>query len=436
MQLRFLIPCEIYLFSFHEQGLDVYADFMYKGYSARLSLPGGEVVDIKTIQVTWRFMRRAEGLQLVLCDRPESQRVPPLSGLLPPDRRSDLLQLIRRLGSRVCKAIRNFGMAPELPERLRENITSEKDIEACLRKWKVEVSEDGKGWQTVLEAEANPYAGLLAGLFGTAAGHDEEFRETVEIKTVFWDDIVEALEERKEPPPESEFVTNTIGHMRKGNYRLAVVESVIGLEIVLAQFLRAHLSSRGVPKDRIDHFLLPEVGLTARLSALLNLTLHESYLADVDLDKVLRVVRWRNDVVHKSGRVFETREELLRDSIWAVVSLVQLLAERRDDIEASPELRKVTEALRERHHELISYSLVWLRPRHSVRMDVMLYSSAVEKEELREKLEKVATEAAELLKLRDPRFERDLHLTIHFKTFPETTVAWFRFGRLDIVSRT
>lgn len=38
--------------------------------------------------------------------------------------------------------------------------------------------------------------------------------------------------------------------------------------------------SAGVPKERINNFLRPELGLTARLSALLDLTLHKSYLED------------------------------------------------------------------------------------------------------------------------------------------------------------
>src|SRR5690349_11986639 len=82
----------------------------------------------------------------------------------------------------------------------------------------------------------------------------------------------------KETAPEDEFLTNTRWHIRNGNLRLALVDSVIGLEIVLARFLDSYLRViKSVPDSRIRKFIKPDLGITARLAAILDLTLHESY---------------------------------------------------------------------------------------------------------------------------------------------------------------
>lgn len=381
-------------------------------------------------------MRRAHGLQMVLSDPKDRMEVQSLATLLAPDRRSHLLKFIRRLGGRACRAIRNFAVVPELPERLRENITDKKEIDSHLQKWRPEFSEDGESWEDVLKQEESPFSGLLAEIMAGAVlplPRDEEFPETAELKVVFWEDVAEALEENKEPAPESEFITNAIGHIRRGNFRLAVVESIISLEIVLTQFLKVHLRvSAKVPDKRIDRFLTPEIGLTARLAALLNLTLHESYLEDIDLDKVLKVVGWRNDVVHKTGKLPDAREEVLTDHIWAVVELVRLLAERRDNIAASPELKRITDTLRKKYEGEISYALIWLKPSHRVRMDIVMYSGGSNEPDFRARVEKLVADSAKLLRERDSRFDEHKHLTIHFRTFTENTLGWFHYGRLDL----
>jgi len=318
---------------------------------------------------------------------------------------------------------------PELPERLAEESVSPADIETRLGKWCPETSTDGHTWSELLPPTSRPFAAL----FASALSRDMEFSQRAELKVFLWPDIVEALEDDKEPPPEQEFVTNSIGHLRQKNFRLAVLESIICLEIVLTQFLLQYLTvSVGVPARRVKQFLSPEIGVTARLSALLNLTLHESYLEDVDLDKVMKVVQWRNEVVHKTGRLpVGIREDTLEDHVSAVLSLVALLAERRDNVAAGPELKKITEALRgmgDRHIFLVQ---IWLKRSHRVRMDIEFFS-APEPGDRRDKLEGLAREAGELLKARDPRFNGSEHLTIHFKEVPGKSVAWFRAGSLEM----
>src|SRR4029450_5705664 len=105
-------------------------------------------------------------------------------------------------------------------------------------------------------------------------------------------------------PPEQEFTTNVLEHLKANNLRLAVLEAIIGLEIVLTRYLRAFLRAyQGTPEDRINKFLSPDFGLTARLSGVLDLTLNETDRREFDLTKVMTVVSWRNKVTHGEGRL-------------------------------------------------------------------------------------------------------------------------------------
>lgn len=427
MYVRCTIPCEIYTIGPNQKLLDVSAAFYHKGYAGHLSLPGGESFEVPTLPKLLRFARKAQGLQITLCDEQCTTETAPLADLIQTERLPDLFRMMQILGGRVCRAIRNFGATPEMPERLAEKAVEAAEIESHFRKWSPETSGDGKSWTPIFPSTlASAFASLLPPL----VSRDTELSQPAEIKVFLWPDIAEALEEDREPAPEQEFYTNAIGHLRQRNLRLAVLESIICLEIVLTQFLQQHLTISGhVPPQRIKKFLSPEIGLTARLSALLNLTLHESYMADIDLDKVLKVVEWRNRVTHRTGHLpRDLRGETVEDHVWAVLSLCRLLAERRDNIAATPELKTVAEALQKRFNVL--WPLIWLKRSHRVRMDISFFTAPA-LEERQNIFELIASEAGKLFRNRDSRFDPSGHLTIHFKEVPEKTLGWFRAGSVQ-----
>ena len=73
---------------------------------------------------------------------------------------------------------------------------------------------------------------------------------------------------------------------------MAVMESVIGLEIALARFLTNYLASvRGLEVAKVKSFVNPQLGLTDRVAVLLDLTMADRIKGRVDLDKVLTSIR-------------------------------------------------------------------------------------------------------------------------------------------------
>ena len=119
-----------------------------------------------------------------------------------------------------------------------------------------------------------------------------------------WPTIVEAIQDNLESPPEQEFITNALEHLKVRNYRLALIESIICLEIVLTQYLKAFFSiNKQIPEKRINNFLNPNLGLNARISVLLNLCLDERDIESVNFTNILRAINRRNHIIHKTGNL-------------------------------------------------------------------------------------------------------------------------------------
>ncbi|MBM4351722.1 MAG: hypothetical protein FJ106_17740 [Deltaproteobacteria bacterium] len=279
MFLSFTLLKGIYLIGYSPEALDISACFNHKGYAVRISFSGGEPTEIPDVPTYSKYFRKSDGLQFVLDDK-DTTRVP-LVDLTKIDNYPTLLSLMRTVAGRIFNVIRNFGIVPEIPENLPTKLEKGGDLEAEVLGWFPEMSADGVSWTPLPKSKGFGFLSLfLTSKFSRAA----RFLEDAELNIALWPDIVEALEDNKEPPPEMEFLTNAIGHLRQKNFRLAVVESIVCLEIVLTQFISNYLYiSAKVKKENLQRFLSPELGLTARLSGLLNLTLHKSYFKEIGL---------------------------------------------------------------------------------------------------------------------------------------------------------
>jgi hypothetical protein len=211
---------------------------------------------------------------------------------------------------------------------------------------------------------------------------------------------------------------------------MALLESIICLEIVLTQYLRSFLLIRkGFSNSKIRRFLSPQMGLSMRLSGLLALTLTKDDLKDVDLNKVIRVVGWRNEIVHRTGRLPEyLTEDELRDGILNVITLVLLLAQLRGRIQAEPTLQDIAKKVSEAHK--IPVPNIFVIGRHFVSVEIQFFFAALPENGI---LEGVSKDLGDQLKTRDKRFIPEKHLFIRFLKFPQTTAARWRSGSLEIL---
>jgi hypothetical protein len=204
--------------------------------------------------------------------------------------------------------------------------------------------------------------------------------------------------------------------LRLKNFRLALLEAIIGLEIVLTRFLKAYLHVyKSTPVNRIDTFLSAKFPLTARLSGALDLTLDAGDLQAIDLNRVLTAVRWRNRVVHRTGHLPEgiTDEEKTK-VIVAVLDLVEKLARQELHISASPEMRAIADKIRERYQDL-PFPSIYVLGQHRVlaRFQDSLPRFNYELP-ARDRLEAAVADVVAQLSERDQRFKVERHLVVQF----------------------
>ena len=332
MRVRFTIPNQIYLHATAEADLPVSTSFPFRNLSATIGLRPSGTITFPDEHGTPAFYSAAPGIDILI---EEPHGVTFLSALVRAQTVDALVDLLVKIANRAILSIRNFGRVTHLRE-IRDDA---EDPEALLARWTVEFNEAGSEWQPVRRADpVSAFAGLMS------AGLSGPFRE---LNVAHWPDIAEAMAESLDPAPEEEFSTNCLEHLQERNFRLALLEAIICLEIVVSQFLRSYFTiERGVSKGKIERILGSGLDLYRRVAAILPLVLEKDLLDRLDIDLVLTAIRWRNEIIHVTGRLPGGLDETaLRRHIAAVLYLALRLGKKRDDISAQPDLRQLAAAL-------------------------------------------------------------------------------------------
>lgn len=182
--------------------------------------------------------------------------------------------------NRIIRSLRNFGLVTHVREFRPEEVASDLGLDLLS----VETSPDGITW-TRLRQPPEDLGAFLAGRTLLRREHLGEF------KINDLDEVQEAIEDDLTGGPERTFLANALEHLRRGDLRVAVVESVICLEILLGQLLPQLLEAASVPGD----VLTKEITLFYRVKMLLPLLL-PSEAASADLPAVLKTISWRNKI--------------------------------------------------------------------------------------------------------------------------------------------
>jgi len=239
----------------------------------------------------------------------------------------------------------------------------------------------------------------------------------------------EAIQDDLQPRPELEFTTNAIEHLRLGNHRFALLEAIIGLEIVLARFLQSYLKVRkGLSKTRIEKFLSPDLGLTARVAGVLDLVLTKEQLEQTRIENVLSAIKWRNTVVHRTGRLPDNLpEETLRDGVFAVLGLTDLLADEADSIEAEHDMELIAAEIAAKLQSLPRPKVRYLG-RHGV--GVWFMKAGFDDSWIPTKdIEEIVASVGQLRRSKDSRFDPLRHLQVMFQTIPGDEIMRWRAGQ-------
>jgi len=423
VKVSFKYPLDLYVVGPSRESLDLKTSFLQEpGYLVKLCLEGQEALELKEGPPETRFFHRITIIAFEIeCTSAEPSELERFRLLVNDNKkRQELTSMLVEVINITLNNIRNFGIVAHI----REVHPREDEVEAYLRHWQVKFSENDEECQDILPMPKDLLSLLLLPSPPAA-------RATPELRTSRWPDIEEAVQDNLKPSPEQEFFENTIEFLRIDNLRMALLESIICLEIVLTQYLKAFLSVRKkIPVNRINRkFLTSQLGLSTRIAGLLDLTLDLNDLKTIDIQKILQAVEWRNHVVHRTGHLPpHLKEKNLREGVTSVLTLVLILAERRDQVQAQPELQEISRKISQDNN--IPLPTIWLIKKHVIYVEIQFFSSPIPDDSI---LEKVVRELIEELQNRDPRFNSDKHLFVRFLQFPKQTIARWRRGMLEVI---
>jgi hypothetical protein len=247
MNLRWSLAFRCCLVGGSPESLTVSLSFEAKSIRIRVQpKKAGETVPIPNATDDLRFLVEFSALDFVAEPVNEAGKEH-LDKLLVPSAGLELLRFVAKASNRVLRAARNQGGLAGVSEIG----PVESDPEWQLRDWRVEVSQDGVVWGPVVQPPRELWE-MFRGPRGNLA-----FPILLSGK---WPLVEEAVLEDCAPPPELEFTVNAMEHLSYGNYRLALLEAIIGLELVLAEFLRKSLRRKGIPDDQAKDFGLVQKG--------------------------------------------------------------------------------------------------------------------------------------------------------------------------------
>lgn len=419
MDLRYQVPISLYVAGASPNEPTLSGEFEFEGGRVRYELKGEPVVEVPSLPAHERYVKVATSLQMTVSQFEQLRE----SGTIQTQDWPPLIRLLVRLANRVMRGIRNVGIVPDISEIEQPE---EGSAEQFVRRWKVETGDETTGFQTLIPQDTNLVGlDLLLG-FGSA-------RQTGELRAYRWPDIVEAVQGDLPPGPEQEFLTNSIEHLRRGNLRYALLEAVICLEIVTTQFLKLFLQNKRLSSSRIRKFLNEKLGLTARVSAMFNIALTRPP-DDELINKVLKAIEWRNDVVHDSGRLpTGLTEQTIREGITSVLGLAMYIAGKRDELAGEPQMRTVVSKLSKEWGFSFSGPMPSLiaHGQHRVTANVNYISprSIPNVEQMNAMVDRIASLLAE----EDPGFDKSRHLTVKFTALPGVTRARWSMGKMTLI---
>jgi hypothetical protein len=169
----------------------------------------------------------------------------------------------------------------------------------------------------------NKYPAMLVlldtgvGGIGVGTGHpfQIEQKKMQEIKRI--------LENEEELDSDKIFILNSKDACLQEDFRLAIIEAVAALEIVLYQFIRLQGEKLQVPKEELEGFIV-NVGLTGNISVVLKmLTKGLKQIDDDTIGKCKGAIKIRNRILHEGFREITSTDT--EERIIAIEKMIEHL---------------------------------------------------------------------------------------------------------------
>jgi hypothetical protein len=327
MFLEFNLPVRINL-SVNEKEIinNTSINFNYENYNCFLKLKSEEDIKENTKKEKIYYTRLHHAISIMIEDNNKGA----IENFVKEKSMMQILKLINSISNRCLLVFRNYGNLTTVKEfSLQLDIVDEVEFKSFFMMLDVKISKNNEEYEKILEhwgfkidfAEEFISRGswLQKGYFNV---YDEEY-----LNYDTWSDIKNALENNSEVTEERIFYVNSLEHTKNNNIRLAVIETVIGLEIVVTKYLRNYLKFKNIPNDRIGNLINSHIGIYSMVSVLLDLSVEEEIIKYFEIDKVLKLINLRNDIIHENYKIPKetTKQKEIIEQIIATQILCKLL---------------------------------------------------------------------------------------------------------------
>lgn len=415
MKIIFKVPLEFSIIGPSPESLNIPISFKHKSCVVRVSFFGKyEPNFLESLPSNEKYSKGITQLSFEIeADESTEKGKELLNQIEDKDKHYDLLLFLTKVVNRVLRNIRNFGIVPHIHEISVEPYGTE----ALLYRWSVEISIAGKEPLPLskMPEDRKDMIEFLALL--QVQSRRQEF-PVLHISN--WPEIKEAIQDNLQSPLENELLTNTHEFLRVGNNKMAILESVTCLDIILSQYLEIFLTIRkNLDTKRIGKFLTPQFGLAARIAGLLDLTLSKESLKRVNIESVLQAIKWRNKIVHKYGHLPSgVSNNDLEQAIYDTLNLIYILARERNQITAEPSLIDISEKVAKKYN-IPTPTILLPGPKHKINVEIYFLFETPDKKIFKA----ICEDFIEIFKNKDPRFNESEHLLVTFIKFPNKTIA-------------
>lgn len=325
MFLEFKLPISINLTANKKEYFnDTSINFNYENYNCFLELISAKDIEENIEKENISYIRKHHAISITI----EDNRKGTVENFIKKQSIIQILNLVNSISNRCLLVFRNYGKLTKVKEfSLKLDIADKKQFKSFFMMLDVKILKNNTEREKILK------------ILGFKYKNYEEFTSNFLLDNFFdvyheeyldydaWVDIKNALENNYEITEDRIFFVNSLEHWRNNNIRLAVIETVIGLEIVVTKYLRNYLKFKNIPNDRIGNLINPHIGIYSMVSVLLDLSVEEEIITHIEIDKVLKLIKLRNNIIHNNYKIPKetTKQNEIFEQIQATHFLCKLL---------------------------------------------------------------------------------------------------------------
>lgn len=325
MFLEFKLPISINLTTNEKKYFnDTSIHFNYESYNCFLELINAKDIEENIEKEKISYIRKYQAISITIEDNNKGA----IENFIKERSIIQILNLVNSISNRCLLVFRNYGNLTKVKEfSLKLDRADKEQLKSFFMMLDVKISKNNTDREKILKFLGFKYKNyeeftsnfLLDNFF------DVYHEEYLDYDT--WLDIKNALENNYEITEDRIFFVNSSEHWRNNNIRLAVIETVIGLEIVVTKYLRNYLKFKNIPNDRIGDLINPNIGIYLMVSVFLDLSVEEEIIKHIGIDKVLKLIKLRNNIIHNNYKIPKetTKQNEILKQIQATNFLCKLL---------------------------------------------------------------------------------------------------------------